>query len=1290
MISTLTAVVTETASLKNFLLGAEPNCAYDRWISHLAEGVVTTGYNTYAPYDRQLNGFGDYVTPNTAQLDTWGNIVDLFLAGELEQAEIALSTAGFPYQVVQFNDTDSNRTYYMLREIPDMQYIDDNNTFETYDDEHGAFGYGWGLYIYNPQGTRPIIVTTPHPCDDFPSPSLSYEAFNLWDAKFFLISGAGREVKWTNVAPYNNSKSLSDPTRVAAHPFNVAYKKFADLVRVEFQTREFSVQLHTYDWNYHAGYPNVQISAGYNKLCPNLPIRDLSTLKMDMINQGNRVMIPANTIGIHRDVMLNDFYAVNYNIYDFTFADAEGEFSVNDYIDLPAYSQNQQMLYTLSGWNDYDTYDPFFHIEMDELPNSYELTDNTYKWFYSWDENLQMWDFNNLFTNFDAYYMPWVTGLYNVLDPMFAMNDQLPPTTPTSLAVLNQSLNSITLSWNKTNSYDFYSYEVLYATQPIGLDNYQIYNRDSAALLASPNCESITVTGLNNASEYFFRIRAKDKNGMISDLSNEVTTIPAPANVYSFTAHGMDNTVRLYWGVSGQTNNQGFKVYRKAADTDYVLLDSYQTNAALSNPTAGSFEWWDNTVVNGQNWTYKISCTNLNNMEFFYNYPASAAPLPIHKIWIKNANSTLIDSVFFAQNPYASDGQDNYYDVTKANPSGSYVWNAFWQAYWGNNGTQLQREIRGGYNTSLDVKSWTMRVRSSELNVPLFISASDDFDRSQKLYLYDSGNGTWHNLFSGPYQFTVANSNVRTMTIYWGNIQPKVVHGSQSNRLYQGGDTASFYWSNQNSFLIDYMDLYLKNSTDSLYVASSLPGSQSSYSFMLPQSVNMQAAKLMIDVHAVDGIVNTYASPYVFGFVPTMSQHYSEPGWQTRSNPWPTMVGAIEDVFGAGATALIPGDGGPWTETSQFSFGTPYWINSQQVNFYSTVAAINPTETSYPLYPGWNFVPNPHLCAYPLNSIRFYVGNTLFRYSEMISQKLVSRGVFVYREGKYQMVDSILPYESFFIKYYGSVTLAASISFYPYYEAPQISPPSPNWQLKVDFSSAANDSDGFVIGTNPISHDDYDFNSDLPAAPPKPFSSLRSYLVREAAEDVNFLDTRLSQEFRAPFVNLTDDEKIWLFKLSCPTADPVSVNLTGLNLPPNYTVRMYINDQGFTMGQEPEWTFIPTPGTYNGMIKVTNYPVTNTDLVQSPISGLKIFPNPFNPSATIAFSMPKTQDVKVDIYNIKGQKVCNLQSGLMAKGEHKLVWNGKDKQGRSVSSGIYFAKVSSGVYQQNVKMVLMK
>ena len=84
------------------------------------------------------------------------------------------------------------------------------------------------------------------------------------------------------------------------------------------------------------------------------------------------------------------------------------------------------------------------------------------------------------------------------------------------------------------------------------------------------------------------------------------------------------------------------------------------------------------------------------------------------------------------------------------------------------------------------------------------------------------------------------------------------------------------------------------------------------------------------------------------------------------------------------------------------------------------------------------------------------------------------------------------------------------------------------------------------------------------------------------------------------------------------------------------------------------------------------------------------FPNPFNPTTTISFSLKETGNVKIEIFNIRGQKVKTLINGLLPAKNHQIVWNGKDDKGKSVSSGIYFYKMKSANYTASRKMILMK
>ncbi|MDD3536504.1 MAG: choice-of-anchor J domain-containing protein, partial [Candidatus Cloacimonetes bacterium] len=84
------------------------------------------------------------------------------------------------------------------------------------------------------------------------------------------------------------------------------------------------------------------------------------------------------------------------------------------------------------------------------------------------------------------------------------------------------------------------------------------------------------------------------------------------------------------------------------------------------------------------------------------------------------------------------------------------------------------------------------------------------------------------------------------------------------------------------------------------------------------------------------------------------------------------------------------------------------------------------------------------------------------------------------------------------------------------------------------------------------------------------------------------------------------------------------------------------------------------------------------------------YPNPFNPETTISYSMVNAGPVNIDIYNQKGQLVKNLVNGNATAGNHTIVWNGTDNNGKNVSSGIYYYKMNAGKYSSTKKMIMMK
>ena len=90
-------------------------------------------------------------------------------------------------------------------------------------------------------------------------------------------------------------------------------------------------------------------------------------------------------------------------------------------------------------------------------------------------------------------------------------------------------------------------------------------------------------------------------------------------------------------------------------------------------------------------------------------------------------------------------------------------------------------------------------------------------------------------------------------------------------------------------------------------------------------------------------------------------------------------------------------------------------------------------------------------------------------------------------------------------------------------------------------------------------------------------------------------------------------------------------------------------------------------------------------------SGIRsIYPNPFNPLTTIDYEISMPADVKIEVYNNRGQLVRNFILGYKEQGSYKLTWEGKDNNGCLCSTGIYYIRMQAGKEIYIKKAVLLK
>jgi hypothetical protein len=123
----------------------------------------------------------------------------------------------------------------------------------------------------------------------------------------------------------------------------------------------------------------------------------------------------------------------------------------------------------------------------------------------------------------------------------------------------------------------------------------------------------------------------------------------------------------------------------------------------------------------------------------------------------------------------------------------------------------------------------------------------------------------------------------------------------------------------------------------------------------------------------------------------------------------------------------------------------------------------------------------------------------------------------------------------------------------------------------------------------------------------------------------------------------------------------------------------------YTVGFDgPIYVFEPLPGEMPTSIDRAEQPSpTEAELQQN-------FPNPFNPSTTITFSMAQQGRVDLEVFDLLGRPVRSLVAGGVPVGSHSVVWDGSDEEGRRVSTGVYLYRFRTQGLEHTRKMMLIE
>jgi hypothetical protein len=209
-------------------------------------------------------------------------------------------------------------------------------------------------------------------------------------------------------------------------------------------------------------------------------------------------------------------------------------------------------------------------------------------------------------------------------------------------------------------------------------------------------------------------------------------------------------------------------------------------------------------------------------------------------------------------------------------------------------------------------------------------------------------------------------------------------------------------------------------------------------------------------------------------------------------------------------------------------------------------------------------------------------------------------------------------------------------------------------------------------------------------------------IVGEAADSIDIVAAFDPTGVCAGFSHVVLHNGVSYINLAIYGDDPTTPGVDeGMNSGEPFTIQVYDASEGFVYFNELDTFYCwsntngapldPPCNDYNLVYDFVTDVDENTGVELPTLYSLSTnFPNPFNPTTTIAYSLPERSHVRISVYNILGEHVITLIDGEKSAGSYTITWDGRSGSGNSIATGIYLYRLQAGEYTETKKMILLK
>jgi hypothetical protein len=359
-----------------------------------------------------------------------------------------------------------------------------------------------------------------------------------------------------------------------------------------------------------------------------------------------------------------------------------------------------------------------------------------------------------------------------------------------------------------------------------------------------------------------------------------------------------------------------------------------------------------------------------------------------------------------------------------------------------------------------------------------------------------------------------------------------------------------------------------------------------------------------------------------------------------------------------------------------------YWVGATEAFEWGFYGSFNLTPVTVDLHQGWNMVGNPMWFPASVAGVQVISDGSAYTWDQAVGASLVSPSVYAYDASAqaYVPATSLLAWQGYYVR-----ALVDDLRFVFDHEAMQIAPPLPSvggvddlpdaldWKVDLTLRSPAGPLQTIQLGVHPDASPGFDNRHDQPSPPRSPAGTEPVLYVSQPSRDPG-PGTRFRQDLTSP----NTSPYSWLITLDAGGEGQHTLTWDRRDWPVGHDLQIYRPDHNrvlvLSMLQAGSLTLDLSEGPVTLEVRTPNNAVGVGDLPAA-ADRLQVAPNPFNPATTLSMDLARPGPTRVMVYNARGQLVDAVELGHLPAGQHQTTWQARDRGGRDLPSGVYFAAI---------------